>query len=134
MKESPIERYLVAQVKKIGGKAIKLLPTYENGMPDRQVLYEGRSVFVELKATGKKPRALQVAFSKELAKVGFEVVVIDSKQGVDALVSGLKNPATFTYEMNLVSDADTSLCNHEYHLKGIVVEQPICKKCGELAS
>lgn len=94
MKESPIERYLVAQVKKIGGKAIKMLPTYENGMPDRQVLYEGRAVFVELKATGKKPRALQVAFSKELAKVGFEVIVIDSKQGVDALVADLRGECT----------------------------------------
>lgn len=108
MKESPIERYLVAQVKKIGGKAIKMLPTYENGMPDRQVLYEGRSVFVELKATGKKPRALQVAFSKELAKVGFEVVVIDSKQGVDAFVSELKNECKHTFKWD--ETRSTSFC------------------------
>lgn len=86
MRESTIEKYLVAQIKKIGGRALKMSPTYDNGVPDRIVLYKGLAVFVELKASGKRPRALQVAFSKELAANGFDVRVIDSKEGVDTLV------------------------------------------------
>jgi hypothetical protein len=89
--EKHIEAALVSRVKKIGGKCIKMLPTFEAGIPDRQVLYQGRAVFVELKAKGKRPSKLQVNFMKELKLAGFECRVIDSMEGVNQLISDLVN-------------------------------------------
>jgi hypothetical protein len=89
--EKHLEAVLVSRVKKIGGKCIKMVPTFEAGIPDRQVLYKGRAVFVELKAKGKKPRKLQINYMKELELAGFEVRVIDSMQGVNALIDELVN-------------------------------------------
>ena len=89
MKESTLEKYLVKKVKNIGGKAVKMVPTFENGIPDRQVLYQGRTIFVELKKEGEKPAKLQVAFMRELNKHGFETRVIDSKELVDQLIRDL---------------------------------------------
>lgn len=91
MKESKIESYLVQQVKKIGGKAIKMVPTFENGIPDRQVLFKGRTIFVELKRSGEKPRPLQIEFMKQLEAHGFETRVIDSREQVDSLIENLLN-------------------------------------------
>ncbi len=89
MKESTLEKYLTKKVKDIGGKAVKMVPTFENGIPDRQVLYQGRTIFVELKKGGEKPAKLQVAFMQELNKHGFETRVIDSKELVDQLIRDL---------------------------------------------
>lgn len=89
MRESVIESYLVSQVKKIGGKAIKMIPTYENGIPDRLVLFNGKAIFVELKAPGEEPRKLQVLYARELDLAGFPVSVIDTKAGVDAFIHDL---------------------------------------------
>ena len=87
--EKQIEQYLVKSIKQIGGMCIKMVPTYENGIPDRQVLYQGKSVFVELKAPGKKAAQLQVEYMKELEKAGFRTIVIDSKAGVDDFIHSL---------------------------------------------
>lgn len=90
MKESKIEKYLVKQVEAIGGKAYKMLPTFDAGIPDRLVLHKGRTVFVELKAPGEKPAKLQVNFLAELEKMEHETRVIDSLEGVDKLIVDLK--------------------------------------------
>jgi len=82
---------LVTKIKSIGGKAVKMVPTFGNGIPDRQVLYKGRTIFVELKKEGEKPAKLQVAFMKELNKHGFETRVIDTKEQVNRLISDLIN-------------------------------------------
>ena len=87
MLESNIEKYLVCRVKELGGRALKFVSPGHSGVPDRLVcLPGGRVVFVELKAPGKKPRPLQVAAHRELENLGFEVFVIDSKQGVDDFI------------------------------------------------
>lgn len=84
MKESTIEAYLRDQVKAIGGKAYKFVSPGNDGVPDRLVcLPGGRAVFVELKATGKKPTKLQELQQKQLETLGFPVWVIDSKELVD---------------------------------------------------
>lgn len=88
--EKQIENYLVNQIKKIGGKCIKMIPTFENGIPDRQILYKGRAIFVELKKEGEKAAPLQVAYMRELEKAGFETRVIDSTGQVDELINELK--------------------------------------------
>lgn len=89
--EKHIEKYFTSEMKRIGGKGIKMIPTYDNGIPDRQALYKGRTVFIEFKKEGEKPRPLQINFMKELGKMGFEVCVIDSIQGVNELIKRLIN-------------------------------------------
>jgi hypothetical protein len=89
--EKAIEDYLKKRVREIGGKCIKMLPTFESGIPDRQILYRGRAVFVELKKEGKEARPLQVVYMQELNKHGFETRVIDTKEQVDELINALQN-------------------------------------------
>ncbi len=80
MLEKTIERYLVNNVKQMGGIAIKLNPIGFAGLPDRMVLLpNGIIFFVETKAPGKKPRPLQLSVHIKLIKLGFKVYVIDSK-------------------------------------------------------
>lgn len=90
MNESKIEKYLVDRVKALGGKAIKMIPTYENGIPDRQVLLGGKTFFVELKKEGQNPDPLQVAYMKELERMGFNTFVLDSINAVDSFMSEIE--------------------------------------------
>lgn len=87
MRESEIEKYLVSAVKRTGGIAVKNAVTYFAGFPDRTILFDGgKCVFVELKAPGKKPTALQRKRQDALRALGFRVYVIDSKQDVDRFI------------------------------------------------
>lgn len=81
--EKQIEQYLVKRVKASGGKAYKFVSPGNAGVPDRLVcLPGGRIIFVELKAPGKKPTPLQLAKHRELQRLGFRVLVIDSKERI----------------------------------------------------
>ena len=86
MLEKDIEKYLTAKVKALKGKAYKWVSPGNAGVPDRIVfLPKGRIIFVELKAPGQKPTALQNRVHRMLADLGADVRVVDSKEGVDAL-------------------------------------------------
>lgn len=58
MREKEIEKILVNEVKKLGGRAYKWVSPGNDGVPDRIVFFpDGRHVFVELKtAKGKLSR------------------------------------------------------------------------------
>lgn len=87
MLESVIERKLKKQIELIGGKAFKFVSPGVSGVPDRIVLLpQGRIVFVELKAPGKKMRKLQEFRAKELQALGFRVECIDTIEKVDKFV------------------------------------------------
>ena len=91
MRERDIEKYLVTQVKNLGGKAFKWSSPSHRGVPDRLVfLPHGILLAVELKAQGKKPTKLQNYSHEELRSLGTEVLVIDSKAKVDALLGNFK--------------------------------------------
>ena len=68
-----------------------MLPTFESGMPDRQVLFLGASGFAEIKAPGKKPRPLQVSFLNELGKAGSFVGVVDSYESALQWIEDFKD-------------------------------------------
>lgn len=92
MKESRIEKRLIKEIEKIGGKALKFVSPGVSGVPDRIVLLpRGRVIFVELKAPGEKPEPLQVYRAEQLRKLGFEVKVIDSIEDIMQLIDLLKN-------------------------------------------
>ena len=72
MRENEIERQLAVAAKKMGGMAVKFVSPGLDGVPDRIVLLSGRKIaFVELKAPGKKPRALQEKRKRQLEALGF---------------------------------------------------------------
>ena len=84
--EKRIEQRLVDRAKVAGGLAMKWVSPAFAGVPDRIVfLPKGRIIFVELKAPGQKPTALQNRVHRMLADLGADVRVVDSKEGVDAL-------------------------------------------------
>lgn len=79
-RENKIEKYLNEQVKAAGGITYKLAKTGRRGAPDRLVMLPGgRVVFVECKAPGEKPRPSQTREHERLKTLGFNVVVLDSK-------------------------------------------------------
>lgn len=83
MREKSIETYLRDEVEKIGGKAFKFSSPGNNGVPDRIVLLPGGIVkFVELKKPGEDLRPIQRSRKRQFEKLGFEVLVIDSKEKV----------------------------------------------------
>ena len=87
MREKIIEKELVARVKAMGGIAPKFTSPRFDGMPDRLVLLPGgRMGFVELKAPGRKPRALQMARHRLLQRLGFKVYVIDGTEQIDSVL------------------------------------------------
>ena len=91
MRERDIETYLRDQVKTAGGIAYKFVSPGNAGVPDRIVLLPGgRVVFVELKAPGKQPTPLQLRQQKRIRNLGFQVLVIDSKAGVDEFIKGVR--------------------------------------------
>lgn len=85
--EKQIEQSLVNTVKSAGGIAPKFVSPGFSGMPDRLILLpEGHMAFAELKAPGKKPRPLQAARHRLLTRLGYEVFVIDTIDGLDDII------------------------------------------------
>lgn len=92
MRESTIEKHLVDSVKKMGGWALKIMPTVVNGLPDRLCLLPGgRIFFVETKATGETARPLQKLIHRKLVKLGFKVYVPDSIEKINLILKSYEN-------------------------------------------
>ena len=89
--EKQIEQALVRAVKNSGGIALKFVSPGFDGMPDRIVLFpHGVVAFVEVKAPGKKPRALQVSRHGMLRKLGFRVYVLDSEEQIGGILDEIR--------------------------------------------
>ena len=88
IRERDVERALFAQVRKVGGLCLKFISPGWSGAPDRLCLFPGGKIcFAELKAPGKRARPLQVKRHEQLRALGFEVVVIDGKEGINGLIA-----------------------------------------------
>ena len=89
--ESAIERRLVEEVKALGGLCEKWT-SGTLGWPDRiVVLFDGKIGFVELKAKGKKPRAMQRYRHKQLKERGFKVYVIDDVKSIKGVLDEIQS-------------------------------------------
>lgn len=87
MRENKIEHYLVKQVKAAGGLCFKWVSPGQKNVPDRIVMFSpSRICFVETKSTGKTARKAQARMHAKLWRMGFPVVIIDSKPLVDSFV------------------------------------------------
>ena len=89
--EKQIEQALVRAVRNSGGIALKFVSPGFDGMPDRIVLLpHGVIAFVEVKAPGKKPRALQVSRHGMLRKLGFRVYVLDNEEQIGGILDEIR--------------------------------------------
>jgi Holliday junction resolvase len=70
MTESTIERAVCAYAKNKGCIVMKLSGQNQRGQPDRMFLYQGRVLFIEFKAPGKRPTALQERWIDDLRRQG----------------------------------------------------------------
>lgn len=91
--EKTTEKYLIDEVRKIGGRAYKFVSPGNTGVPDRLVcLPGGKAVFVELKSEGKHSTVIQKRQQGVLELLGFAVYAdVDTKAMVDKLIGELKD-------------------------------------------
>lgn len=83
MKESDIEKVLVSEVKKLGGRAFKWISPGNDGVPDRIVIFPDKQpVFVELKTDRGELSALQSVQIKRLRALGQQVEVVKGISGI----------------------------------------------------
>ncbi len=99
MRESQIEQHLVKRVKELGGEVRKVQWVGRRGAPDRLVMTPmretmdgrmdrpARTIWVELKAPGEKVKPHQKREHERMRAMGQRVVVIDSIEGVEGLLS-----------------------------------------------
>ena len=94
MREKEIEKKLTQMVKKAGGICPKLVSPGFDGMPDRMVLLpNGKIGFVEVKATGEKPRPLQFSRHRLLRRLGFLVFILDDESQIPHIISEIGGDA-----------------------------------------
>ena len=92
MREKQIEHKLVQAVKAEGGICPKLVSPGTDGMPDRMVLLpEAHIGFVEVKAPGQRPRAIQERRHKQLRELGFQVAVLDDPEQISGILKEVKD-------------------------------------------
>ncbi len=98
MRERDIERHLVRRVKELGGEVRKVVWQGRRGAPDRLVMLpvhavrsgrwsSCRGIWVELKAPGVKAESHQIREHIRMRAMGQVVVVIDSIESVEELLS-----------------------------------------------
>ena len=91
MREKTIERKLTLMVKRQGGICPKFVSPGFDGMPDRIVLLPGgHMAFVEVKAPGKEPRALQTSRHTLLRRLGFRVYVLDNEEQIGGILDEIR--------------------------------------------
>lgn len=83
MRESELERVLVQEVKKEGGKAYKWISPGNDGVPDRIVFFPGGELyFVELKTDTGRVRPVQMKQIGALQDLGQAAFVVRGIRGV----------------------------------------------------
>lgn len=78
--ESKFEQEFNQWVKEHGGLSIKMPANVYTGIPDRMVLHEGRTAFIELKRDGEKPRKIQQFWLDTLRRHGFVAFWLTDKE------------------------------------------------------
>ena len=92
MREKIIEQKFRTAVKAVGGVAVKFVSPGMDGVPDRLALLPGgRMAFVEVKASGKKPRPLQEARHRMLRRLGFKVYVLDDEGQIGGIIDEIQS-------------------------------------------
>lgn len=83
LRERDVEKRLVDGVKALGGRCYKWVSPGNVGVPDRIVLYDGRTIFVELKTDDGRLSPVQARQIQRITEMGNEVEVVYGPGGVD---------------------------------------------------
>ena len=90
MRERYIEQQLMKNTRQRGGLCEKW-NAGTSGWPDRIVLLpDGKVGFVEVKAPGEKPRALQVHRHEQLRALGYSVYVLDGVEQIGGILDAIQ--------------------------------------------
>lgn len=92
MLEKEVEKFLVREVKKIGGISFKFISPGNAGVPDRIVILPtGKVVFVELKTDNGKLTKLQEAQIKKISNLGADARVLRGIEGVKEFINEIQS-------------------------------------------
>ena len=86
MRESTIEQAVCAYAQAKGCLSLKLAGQNQKGQPDRMFLHQGRVLFVEFKALGKRPTALQARWLDRLSEHTFHTACCDDIEAGKRLI------------------------------------------------
>ena len=81
MRESTVERKICDYAKSIGVVAEKLAGPNDRGREDRMFTKDGVAAFLEIKAPGRRPTALQLKRMKSRRANGFNSEWVDCEEG-----------------------------------------------------
>lgn len=91
MLEKEVEKFLVRQVKKLGGISFKFISPGNAGVPDRIVILpNGKVLFVELKTDKGKLTKLQEVQIKKISDLGADVRVLRGIEGVKEFINEIQ--------------------------------------------
>ena len=77
VRERDVEKWLVSQVRKMGGEAYKFVSPGNDGVPDRLVcMPDGLVYFIELKTDQGRPSGIQQWQMKRLRRMGCNVFLV----------------------------------------------------------
>lgn len=92
MLEKEVEKFLVREVKKIGGISFKFISPGNAGVPDRIVILPtGKVVFVELKTDRGKLTKLQEVQIKKISDLGADARVLRGIEGVKEFINEIQS-------------------------------------------
>ena len=92
MLEKEIEKFLVRQVKKLGGISFKFISPGNAGVPDRIVILPiGKVIFVELKTDKGKLTKLQEVQIKKISDLGADARVLRGIEGVKEFINEIQS-------------------------------------------
>lgn len=95
MLERDIEAYLVKRCKEIGAHRDKFVSPQRRAVPDDLIIFNGRVLFVEVKATGACPTPAQVRDHERRRAAGAEVVWLDSVECAEDVIDDLLGRAKY---------------------------------------
>ena len=92
MLEKEIEKFLVREVKKLGGISFKFISPGNAGVPDRIVILpSGKVIFVELKTDKGKLTKLQEVRIKKISDLGADARVLRGIEGVKEFINEIQS-------------------------------------------
>ena len=92
MLEKEVEKFLVREVKKLGGISFKFISPGNAGVPDRIVILpSGKVIFVELKTDKGKLTKLQEAQIKKISDLGADARVLRGIEGVKKFINEIQS-------------------------------------------
>ena len=88
--ENDIENRLIKKVSALGGLTFKFTSPSTKGVPDRIVIYNGRTHFIELKRPTGIPGALQLYWIAKINGQGVNALILRTFDEVDEFIENLR--------------------------------------------